>query len=126
MTGKKKVNDFNYINRVMNFKADYSENKLVCITNTKEVLRVARYDAKKFFFKEVKASKEELVSRKQMGYSVDIKKGIWFKSVDGWYYTTKKVYKQYRDSLIPNSKIPAPTFTFKSKKDKTEAKNIYL
>jgi hypothetical protein len=60
MTGKKKVNDFNGINRVMGFKPDYSENKLVCITNGKEVLRITKRKAKEYFFEKRTATKEEL------------------------------------------------------------------
>ena len=127
MTGKKKkVNDFNSINAAKGYKLDYSNNKLVCITNGKEVLRITRKEANKFFREEIKASKEEISSRGQMGYDVDLKKGVWLKPIKGWFYTTKKVYKQYIASLEPNSNTPAPVFSFKSKKGKTEPKNIFL
>lgn len=94
MTGKnKKVNDFEYINEVMGFKVDYSENKLVCVTNGKTVVRITQ----------IKAHSK-------------VKRGKWN-------YCTKKVYKQYIESLPRRSKIPKPIF----KNKKTGAKlNMFV
>jgi hypothetical protein len=118
MTGKTKKVDFNYINRVMK-KSDYKgENKLICITNGKEVLRITKKIAKEYFFKRVVADEETLKIKKSLAYEVNFEKGFYYQKTDGWYYTTKSIYKQYIESLKPNSKIPAPKFTMKKMNSK--------
>jgi hypothetical protein len=126
MTGKKKVNDFKDINRVMNFRPNYGMSKLVCITNGKEVLRITRKKTEEYFFKKVKADKKELEIKKELGCRVDFEKGFYLDDTKGWYYTTKKVYKQYIESLKPNSNTPPPKFQYKNKKNSIKPKNIFL
>lgn len=96
MTGKNKKVDFNYVNRSMKFRPDYSMNKLVCISNGKEVLRITRDKAEGYVNKKSKK----------------------------WFYTTKAIYKQYIESLKPGSKIPVPKFTMQIMNHKGEKKII--
>jgi hypothetical protein len=125
MTGKKKVNDFATINRLMNHRPS---NKMVCITNKKEVIRILRDKANEYFFKKVSVEEHsELKRLEALGYSVvyEDKGGYYYNPIDGWFYTTKKVYRQYLDSLKPWSRTPAPTFEYQDKLNSTKPKNIY-
>lgn len=135
MTGKKKVNDFHQINRLMGKPngSVFTKTQLVNITNGKEVLRVSREKAKNFFFKRIKAEEKTLKAMRALKYEVDFVAGIYYEPIGKWKYTTKKVYKQYIESKIPGSKIPAPEFHYNKtvtngsgkKESKTFLKNIY-
>lgn len=124
MTGRKKKVDFNTINRVMNHLPDYSKNKLICITNGKEVLRITRKSAKEYFFKRIAAKEDILKIKKQLGFEVNIAEGYYYSASSEWFYTTKTIYKQYCESLKPGSKIPAPKFTTKIMNEKGEEKIV--
>lgn len=125
MTGKKKVNDFVTINRLMKYRPS---NTFVCITNKKEVLRIPRNKANDYFFTKIVIKERDKLEKLELkGYSVvyEEKGGYYYNPTNKWFYTTKKVYKQYLDSLIPNSKTPAPTFTYQSELNSVKIKNIY-
>lgn len=80
--------DFNYINRVMKYKVDESVDKLIYITNKKEVLRISKDKAQsKLKFKKLRINK--------------------------WQYTTKAAYSQYIESRKKKSKIKKPKFKIK-------------
>lgn len=125
MTGKKKVNDFATINRMMKHRPSY---KMVCITNKKEVLRIPREKADKYFFKKIVVEEhDDLKKLEYEGYDVVYKEkgGYYYNPTNKWFYTTKKAYKQYLESLKPGSKTPAPTFTYQDKLNSVKTKNIY-
>lgn len=111
MTGRKrKTHDFNSINRIMNYKPDYSNKKLVCITNGKEVLRITRENAKEYFYSKITADENMLKVKQMKGYEVNFDLGYYYEKSIEWFYTTKSIYKQYQESLKPDSKIPMPLF----------------
>ena len=124
MTGKKKKVDFNYINSVMKKSDTKGINKLICITNGNEVLRISKKKAKEYFFKKIRASKEELKTMKSLNYEIDLEGGFYYKRTEGWYYTTKTMYKQYIESSKPNSNIPKPNFLMEIMNKKGEKKRI--
>jgi len=85
---------------------------LMVITNGKEVLRLHSEDAHKYFYKKVVTDNEDILNAKSLlGCEVNMSEGYYYERTKGWYYTTKAIYKQYTESLNPNSKIPAPKFT---------------
>ena len=93
------------LNRLMNFKENLSDKRLVCIANTKtsEVLRVPYKKALEFMFKE-----ENYVDKKGKEKTRTVPRN------EGWEFTNKRVYKQYIDSQL--GIIPPPTFTYFDRK----------
>ena len=118
----KKVN-FDYINQAMNKRYPSSKNdhQMICITNGKEVLRITRKKALEFFFDAVIITDEEKVKMyKELKFHIEKKENHWVVYIPKyhkWKYTTKSVYKQYIESLIPCSKIPAPKFYYVEEKE---------
>lgn len=100
---------FNEINRFK--KSHKNESSKVCITDSKEVLRITRKEASDFFFEWTDSNQNEVKKAKLQGLEVDEELMRVKKPTYKWFYTTKSIYRQYIDSLKPNSKIPKPVFT---------------
>lgn len=103
------------LHRLMNFRENFNESRLVCIANVKtnEVLRIPYVKALKFMFEEVTYKDK---NGKEKTKTVPKR--------EGWTFTAKKVYKQFVDSQL--GIVPAPKFTyFDRKTGKTLLKNTF-